>query len=337
MPDRLHFSATEPTAPVVIVKWMTEMQTEVAQKHGKMSSIFNYKNPAYPPEPQPINVVEGASVVDIAMATKQAEGIIGHRIKMEELRAKVFGDVVAGLSMSSLDALQRTSGFDALRTNGDDPLELVRHIITTHLTAGSTIPGVNKKVARDAFNAVKMTTSETITESHLRFTAAIMAMPHVGVPVATGPAGAEVTDMIKFNLIDLNAEAIKLQFVNNLDPNRYSQAVQNFMNGLTGRTTFQSLEDAYGWARKFKVVTASQPAIPATAMVVATSTQQADRSPGGSGCEQCGSTEHRYYKCKQELTTKAALDAKIAYMQRLLDNKERIIKKLRAERGDSDK
>jgi len=75
-------------------------------------------------------------------------------------------------------------------------------------------------------------------------------------------------DLIKFNLIDLNAEAMILQFVNNLDANRYSQAVQNFMNGITGRDTFKSVEDAYAWAKEFKVVTATQPAIPGTAIVV---------------------------------------------------------------------
>mmetsp|Transcript_18964 Transcript_18964/g.47662 ORF Transcript_18964/g.47662 Transcript_18964/m.47662 type:complete len:133 (+) Transcript_18964:122-520(+) len=96
MPNKLHFPATEPTAPVVIVMLKTEMQTEVAQKHGKMSSIFNYKNPAYPIEPQPIKVAEGAGIAGIAMATKQAEAIIAHRIKTEELRAKVVGDVMAG-------------------------------------------------------------------------------------------------------------------------------------------------------------------------------------------------------------------------------------------------
>mmetsp|Transcript_4163 Transcript_4163/g.10285 ORF Transcript_4163/g.10285 Transcript_4163/m.10285 type:complete len:158 (-) Transcript_4163:100-573(-) len=156
MPDILHFSATEPTASVVIVKWMTEMQTEVAQNHGKMSTIFYYKNPAYPLEPQKIVVIEGASIIDIAMVTKHAEAIVAHRIKMEVLKAKVFGDVMAGLSTSSLDGRQRITGFDALRTDGDDTLELVKRIITTHLTMGSTMPGVNKKVARDAFNAVKM-------------------------------------------------------------------------------------------------------------------------------------------------------------------------------------
>jgi len=334
MPDKLQFSATEPTAPIIIVIWMTEMQTEVAQKHGKMSTIFNYKNPAFPPEPQPIIVAEDPSVVEIAMATKQAEAIIAHRIKMEELRAKVFGDVMAGLSLASLDALQRTPGFDALRTNGDDPLELVKRIITTHLTAGSTMPGVNKKVARDAFNAVRMTTTETITEYHLRYSAAIMAMQHVGIPVATGPAGADV-NMVEFNLIDLNAEAIILQFLNNLDTGRYSQAVQNFMNGLTGRDTFTSLEDAYGWAQEFKVVTASQPAIPASAMVVSTAQHnlQADRSPAGNGCEQCGSSEHKYFQCNQELTTLAALSAKLNYLQRQLESRNRTIKKLRADKG----
>jgi len=198
---------------------------------------------------------------------------------------------------------------------------------------------VNKKVARDAFNAVKMTTTETITEYHLRFSAAVMAMQHVGVPVATGPAGPEVVDLIKFHLIDLNAEAVILQFINNLDANRYSQAVQNFMNGFTERDTFKSLEDAYAWAQEFKIVTASQPAIPATAMVVATATQrnqQADHSPTGSGCEQCGSSEHKYFQCKQELTTKAALNATINYLQRQLEMKNRTIKKLRAEKDGNE-
>mmetsp|Transcript_17290 Transcript_17290/g.46153 ORF Transcript_17290/g.46153 Transcript_17290/m.46153 type:complete len:130 (+) Transcript_17290:515-904(+) len=100
---------------------MTTMQAEVAQKHGKMSSIFNYKSPAYPAEPQPINLTDGASPIEMAMATKQAEAIITHRIKMEEVKAKVFGDVMGGLSLFSIDAIQRTPGFDSLRTEGRPP------------------------------------------------------------------------------------------------------------------------------------------------------------------------------------------------------------------------
>jgi len=65
--------------------------------------------------------------------------------------------------------------------------------------------------------------------------------------------------------------------------------------------------------------------------------EQADRAPDSGECAQCGLSAHKYFQCNQELTTKAALNANISYLQRQLEMRSRTIKKLRGEKsGDKE-
>jgi hypothetical protein len=95
--------------------------------------------------------------------------------KFDADKAKLFGVIIGQMSDSSKDQVATTQdGMDALRDK--DPLDLVKVIVTTHLTGGKTNDDENLYSAQYAYTQLVMSREEKIATYYRRFETALTTL-----------------------------------------------------------------------------------------------------------------------------------------------------------------
>jgi len=154
--------------------------------------------------------------------------------KLKENKRTGFGMIWGRLSQGSRDVLENSSTdpaappFSTILEARDDPLELLRRVITTHLTIAGPNNEVHLMNGRTTFSRLQMNRTETLISFYSRFTSTIAALDLLGVH-------------------PLNDAAKATEFVYRLDHHRYAKAIIDYTNGLHGQ--FSNLPTATPRAR----------------------------------------------------------------------------------------
>jgi len=140
-----------PCSPAEFIAWLDLLRNDLCTQMGEFESIARFRDPSYPePTPEPSEPTSD-SVIEAERAKETMRVHLAETRKLKENKKTAFGIIWGRLSQGSRDILDKTSidpaalPFSTLLDNRNDPLELLRRIIATHLT----IAGPNVEVRLD--------------------------------------------------------------------------------------------------------------------------------------------------------------------------------------------
>ena len=280
-----------------ITTWLEVIGGYVRRVYGDIADIF--KTGEYPEYHEPrLNMLEYrisaarkfAEKTRFSMAMKTYTDKVN---KLEDDKRRVFAVVMGQLSEESKSKVQGIPGWAEIEAT-EDPLELGRRIIATHVVVLTEDEEEQKYDVRERYARCHQERNETTADYLKRYRFCLRSMTAAGIEIPEPRQQA-------------------LDFFNHLDAGRYHQLQNNYRNRDNKREVMQDLDAAYLKASTFVIDRRQRDSDVYVGMRGAgrrgrgRGRGRGGRGQGSSGdssCWTCGKTGHFSYECPDNADAK---------------------------------
>lgn len=300
--NTLNFKVGEKSSAVKLTRWLLKARDVIAVKYNKFGlnniitrdgTIGNYDSPVEPDEPD-----DGATEIEKVKWKAKYSAFIKDDEEFKSMKLACMADIFMLIGSDSRVRLDDQNKRLAVpdRYNLDDPVDILKLIVSTHLTDTHVSDGVNLSHAETAYTTIRMYPEETLSDYKQRYT--ILEATYRILLLEYDYTDEEV--LVKLGMSKEKA----LRFVLGLDSQRFKIHTDKY---VTGDKPYPfSVEEAYDQALTFsQAKDRTQSNVQRRGIFLTHATNRNSNSNSNSNqnqrCNRCGANGHFQNTCRNVL------------------------------------